>query len=278
MEKEITRHSNDIIMKSMAETFKDKTLHIFGLDTAKIKAVIPSEVPVVEVKDNRTDYIFLLEDDTLLHLEFMTTVSQQALYRFLLYDARLINRDKRQVNTAVIYSGRIDEAPGEIDRGSLRYKVTNIYMKSYDGDQEYIKLQQKIIANQPFQEEDILKLIFLPLMKSGLSEDQMAIQAAQLAKEIPGEIKTLVIGALLAVTDRFMAESNKRKLLEVLKMTQIEQWIREEGIKEGIKEGETRGKLEVAKNMLQLGMDVDTVYKVTGLSFEQVEEVKKQLQ
>ena len=47
-----------------------------------------------------------------------------------------------------------------------------------------------------------------------------------------GEFKTFVIGALVAVTDRFMSENYKKRLLEVLRMTQIEQWIREEGIKE----------------------------------------------
>ena len=69
----------------------------------------------------------------------------------------------------------------------------------------------------------------------------------ELAKDIQGEIKTFVIGAIVAITDKFMNEDYKRKLLEVLKMTQIEQWIREEGRLEGIKEGELKGRLETAR-------------------------------
>ena len=126
MDTEITWHSNDVIMKAMAETFKDKTLRVFGLNTAKILGVIPTVLPVLEVKENRTDYIFLLEDNTLLHLEFQTTVSLENLNRFLLYDARLINKDDRNVNTAVVYSGRIKIAPNQIKRGSITYKVTQI--------------------------------------------------------------------------------------------------------------------------------------------------------
>ena len=42
---EITKHSNDVIMKAMAETFKDKTLKIFGLDSARITGVIPTVLP-----------------------------------------------------------------------------------------------------------------------------------------------------------------------------------------------------------------------------------------
>lgn len=46
LDAEITRHSNDVIMKAMAETFKDKTLKIFGLNTARIAGVIPTVLPV----------------------------------------------------------------------------------------------------------------------------------------------------------------------------------------------------------------------------------------
>jgi len=123
---EITKHSNDVIMKAMAETFKDKTLKIFGLDSARITGVIPTVLPVLEVKENRTDYIFLLEDNTLLHLEFQTSVSEEVLKRFMLYDARLINKDERDVNTAVIYSGRIKKAPDRLKKGSITYKVANV--------------------------------------------------------------------------------------------------------------------------------------------------------
>ena len=62
MEAEVTRQVNDVIMKAVAGTFKDKTLKIFGLDTPRIKAVIPTVLPVLEVKENRTDYIFLLHE------------------------------------------------------------------------------------------------------------------------------------------------------------------------------------------------------------------------
>lgn len=134
-------------------------------------------------------------------------------------------------------------------------------------------------------EEEILKLVFLPLMKSSLTEDQMAVQAAELAKNIAGEIKTFVIGALVAVTDRFMSEDYKKRLLEVLKMTQIEQWIRQEGIKEGwqegikegIKEGEMKKAVETARAALKRGLPEDVVAEITGLDQETVRRLKAEL-
>ena len=163
-------------------------------------------------------------------------------------------------------------------------------MKAYDGDQEYRQLHEKIQNKEPLAEEEILKLIFLPLMKSNsFTEDQMAIQAAELAKNIEGEKKTFVIGALVAVTDRFMSEKYKKRLLEVLKMTQIEQWIREEGMKEGLKEGVKEGKkeglkegeikkaLETARAALKKGLPEDLVTEITGLDLETVRKLKGDL-
>jgi len=273
MEAEVTRQANDVIMKAVAETFKDKTLKIFGLHTPRIIGVIPTVLPVVEVKENRTDYIFLLEDDTLLHLEFTTKVTADALKRFALYDARLINRDDRNINTAVIYSGRVNEAPDKLERGSVSYKVTNVYMKDYDGDKEYRELHQKIEKQEPLDEEDILKLIFLPLMKSESTEDELAVQAVELAKHMAGETKTFVIGALVAVTDRFISEYYKKKLLEVLKMTQIEQWIREEGIKEGV----MKKALDTARAALKKELPEDVVAEITGLDLDTVRKLKAEL-
>ena len=53
--KEVTIHANDLIIKVMAQTFGAKTLKIFGLNTARAASVVPTVVPVVEARENRTD-------------------------------------------------------------------------------------------------------------------------------------------------------------------------------------------------------------------------------
>ena len=275
MDVKVTAHNNDVIMKSMAETFRDKSLKFFGLDTPRIVDVVPTVLPVLDVKVNRTDYIFLLEDSTYLHLEFQTTVSMENLYRFALYDARIINKDKVDVRTAVVYSGKIETAPERFRKGSLSYDVTNVYMKGFNGDKEYKKLQKKILKSKPLDDIDLLKLIFLPLMKSEISEDEMAIKAAELAKNILGDVKTFVIGAIIAITDKFMSEDYRKKLLEVLKLTHIEQMIREKGREEGLEEGENNKAIEIAKLAIKEGADVDFVVKITGLPKEVVLQLQK---
>ena len=46
------------------------------------------------------------------------------------------------------------------------------------------------------------------------SEEEMAIQAAELAKQIPHEpTKAFTIGAIVAITDKFLPEDYKKRLL-----------------------------------------------------------------
>ena len=117
LETEISGHNNDIIMKATAEMFKDKTLEVFGLKTAKIIDIMPTVLPIVEAREKRVDFVFLLEDETLLHLEFQTTISDDLLRRIAFYGARIFDRHNRVVNTAIIYSGRIESAPDLLQKG-----------------------------------------------------------------------------------------------------------------------------------------------------------------
>jgi len=277
LEMEISGHNNDIIMKATAAMFKDKSLEVFGLKTAKIVDIMPTVLPVVEAKEKRVDFVFLLEDDTLLHLEFQTTVPEDLLRRFAYYGARLVERHNMDVNTVVIYSGRIESAPELLEQGSLCYRVTNIFLKSMDGDAEYNKIKTLLEKGKDLEEVDLLKLILLPLMKSQQPVAEMTIKAAQLAKSANSRLTDFVIGSIIAITDKFLPEEYKRKLLEVLSMTQIEEWIREEGKVLGKAEGKAEGKLEAARNALKKGLSIEDIAEITNLPLETVQKLKAEL-
>jgi len=257
--------------------FKGKTLAVFGLKTAKIVDIMPTVLPVVEAKEKRVDFVFRLEDDTLLHLEFQTTVPEDLLRRVAYYGARIVERHNMDVFTAVIYSGRIESAPELLDKGSLCYRVTNVFLKNMDGDGEYQRIKTLIEQGQELEETDLFKLILLPLMKSQLPEAEMTIKAAELAKSSNGKSIGFVIGAIIAITDKFLPDEYKKRLLEVLRMTQIEEWLREEGKQEGMLEGKQEGKQEIARNALIEGIEPTIVAKITGLPLTTIQKIKVDL-
>lgn len=188
---EVAYHNNDIILKYMSEAFKDTALTFYGLDTPKIKAVIPTELPVLEVSEEAMDFVFLLEDDTYLHLEFQTTKGYGNLKRFLLYDARLLKKSNKKIRTAVIYSADINNAENRLDAGSIKYNIENIFMKKYNGDKIYLEIKRKIEQSIELSDLDKLNLIFLPLMSNSTDKNKSAVKAVELAKEIKDEEKRL---------------------------------------------------------------------------------------
>ena len=111
--------------------------------------MINVELTIVEVGTTSIDFIFLLEDDTYLHLEFQSTYSIDDLIRFAGYDLQLYKRDKRRIQTVVIYSSDVRKAADSIDIGSLVYAPTNVLMHEHDGDAVYYaELEAKIKNKQ----------------------------------------------------------------------------------------------------------------------------------
>jgi predicted transposase/invertase (TIGR01784 family) len=57
----------------------------------------------------------------------------------------------------------------------------------------------------------------------------------------------------------------------------IAEKLRMEGIKEGINKGINKGKMEIAKNMLSAGMDIEQIIKLTNLDKEKIKLLKEEI-
>lgn len=83
---------------------------------------------------------------------------------------------------------------------------------------------------------------------------------------MPPEIVMLLCGAIHSRL--ILEEMWQEALLKGLK----------EGKLEGELEGELKGKREVARNLLLLNVDIDTIVKATGLTMEEINTLEKQLE
>ncbi|MBZ4662706.1 MAG: hypothetical protein JG776_388 [Caloramator sp.] len=251
----ISHNNNDIILKYMAEAFKDTTLEFLGIKLPKIKSVIPTDLPIIDVKEEVMDFVFLLEDDSLLHLEFQTTYKKDDLIRFNLYDLRLYKKERKPVRTIVIYSADIndDNIITELRIGPNKlYKVEKILMKRFDGDRTLEHLKSVILSEKELTELDKLNLIFLPLMKSKKDKNELAITAVELAKEINDkDLKMFCISAIIAISDKFIDKEYINKLKEVFEMTKVGYLLKQEGIQQGIQQGINEGIIKAKKQDIE---------------------------
>lgn len=158
LESKIARQTKDIIQKYISGLFREVTLEFYGIKTARIRELINVELPVVEVAETSTDFIFLLEDDTYLHFEFQTTYNKRDIIRFATYDIRLYERDKRNINTVIIYSSDVKDSDTGLSIGSLVYNPSKVMLYEYDGNAIFKELELKINTGEELTDIDMLNL------------------------------------------------------------------------------------------------------------------------
>ncbi|MEK4127811.1 MULTISPECIES: hypothetical protein [Anoxybacillus] len=219
---DIAYNNYDIIFRNMTAQFKEKVLDFYGIRTAPIVRVEATDLPTIAVNDRRMDFLFLLADDTYLHLEFQTTFDEKDLDRFLQYDVSAYERYKKPIKTVVIYGADVEKVSEQKSYGSVQYEAQAVLMKKYNGDAIIQNLWTKVENGEELTDLDELHLIFLPLMRSSLNRSERAIETVEIAKRIKNEEKQVrLLATIIAVSDKFIDKEYVEKLMEVLSMARV---------------------------------------------------------
>lgn len=277
----------DAVMKSAMNIFTQSAVEFFGVDT-KIIAPVSTEIKNIEINTNYTDYTFYTEDGNYLHFEFQTTNKDSDLRRFLFYDASLVYRDNKKINTIVVYSSEIEGANTYLDAGSIKYSIETFYMKDINGDSTFEKLKEKVERGERLKDIEILNLTFVPLMSSTKSKSDRAIDSIKLANKIKdNENKLQCLSMLYALLDKFGDENIKKNIWEVFGMTEIGKLIREQGIKEGKEEGKVEtllkqlvkkfGKIPVGykENIKKLPTETIDIISIEIFDMKELKDIEK---
>lgn len=73
---------------------------------------------------------------------------------------------------------------------------------------------------------------------------------------------------------RYMTEEEDMRIIQNTRMKSAEKKGIEKGLEQGIKDGKAEEKISIAKNLLDLNMSINDISKATGLSVEQIENLK----
>lgn len=141
----------------------------------------------------------------------------------------------------------------------------------YHVNLEYI---QKICYNRPVNELSQLERCCMLLMAKTKEEAEMYAGEDLVMKKVSKKLEDLSSDE--KVIGLYDAELEAEKIY----MTRMES-AKIEGREEGIAEGRAKGReeginqrnIEIAKNLLQLNTDIETISKATGLSVEQIEKL-----
>jgi len=280
--KGITYQAKDVLFKTLSEMFKDKALIMYGLDYPKIVEMLPNEFPEVKANERRADSVFLLEDNSILLLEYESNNRIiENMYKYIDYVLRISkryydeNKSIRKVNVAVIYASNVEEADDNFNTGSVSIVVKSVFMKKYDGDIIYKEVEQKIKDGIRLQDVDLMNLILLPLMKSKKDKHELIKDTIELAKEVEDEKNQyFIIAGVLTSTDKFIDEEYANMVRSWLKMTKVEK-IFEKEKEEAMNQAEKGKAIEIAKNMLLDNEDIEKITRYTKLSIEEINKLKE---
>ncbi|MCL2158001.1 MAG: transcriptional regulator [Oscillospiraceae bacterium] len=272
----IAHQNKDIIFKILSETYKNKSLSVYGLELPRIKKILPTNLPTLQVDEKRADNIFMLEDDSILILEYESSSDAKNLIKYGHYAFRVTEAyydgKLRKVTIVVIYTGDIKTAGKTLDLGCVRLQVEQVFLSAFDGEAMYAEIERKVRANEPLSDEDVMRFIILPLTEKK-DKQELIEKTVNLAKQVGDEYtQNFIIAGILSATDKFIDKKYSNKLKGWLKMTKVGKLFEEEKI-EAINEK----MLEVAKTLLEKNVDILTIMESTGLSKATILKIKKTL-
>lgn len=303
LKNEIAYQNKDIASKIFAEKFAGKSLNVYGIDLPKIKQVLSTNLPVIQANELRMDNLFLLEDDTFLLVDYESTYKQENMLKYLNYVLRVLERYNKdygidmQIFVVIIYTADVSEevTRDTLDVHSVSMKLEQAYLSRLDSELIKADLTSHIKQGKKLTDEQLMQYIILPLTYSGEEKKKIAIKELfELTKDIKEEETQLfLLSGILVFTDKVIDEETAKQIKEWIRMTKVARLFEEEkleAVNEIINQKE-KEKIEavnevlyqkenavkqIAKNLLDSGIDILYIMKATGLTKRELEEIKNQ--
>ncbi len=256
----------------------------------KIKQILPTNLPQIQVNEMRIDNLFLLEDDSIAIIDYESDVKWENHLKYLNYIVRILERYKKeeipkQIRMIVIYTADVEKAPKEFSAGCLTLKMEQAFLSKIDSETVQEGIREKLEHGLPLSDDELMKLIILPLTYKGKEKKKQAVkEAVELAKKIVDkEEKTFVLSGILVFADKIIDSETAIYIKEVVRMTQVAELLLEEGREEGRREGRREGRQEgliLSGKIFQVVRECsdftnEKIAEEVGCSVEEVESTRK---
>lgn len=229
------------------------------------------------------DFAFMVGDEY-YNVEFQAgKINRKDYRRFSIYHTLLSDKyNVDNVSSIIICTEEIDKKTF-YKTNSISFKPILISLKDYDGDKFLNSIRDKIENNKEITMEEAYHLAYLPFYKNKMEAKEVLGEVLLLTNKIKGitqeEKDILKSGQTIAIDQFIKNPKEKKEFIEVLKMESetlniIKKEGIQEGIEQGIQEGREQGIFGVAEKMVKSKMPVSKIMEFTGLSKEQIENIK----
>lgn len=273
---DITYHNKDVASKTMAETLKGKTLSAFGLPKLKIVDILPTNLPAIESNELRLDNLFLLSDGSVAIIDYESVFDKTDFVKYLNYIVRVIkcyadqNNLKKltRIKMIVIYTADVEYAEAVYDLEGVTLVIEQAFLVHMDTDAAYQEIKESIEKKGILSDEELLKLMILPLTVKGSRKKQPVIIAAvNLAKGIKSRSQSIqALAGILTFSDKIIDKAYQKRIKEEMQVTQIGQMLIDEGIEKATE--------KLIRTMLIKHMTIEEINEFTDVPVEIIRRIK----
>lgn len=197
----------EALHKVLAQAYKGKNFAVLGIELPPIRELLPA----IPLRDGFIDSLFLLEDGAYAVVEYTSGCHKADMIKYPEQIAKIMERydngDGRfNLHLITIYTGDVERAESVFDFGCLILHPEQVFLSRMDENAELESIRQKIHSGFLLTDDDLLKLVVLPLSVPGSErKTQLFDEISSLAENIPDEEqRAFVLAAMTLATDGFI--------------------------------------------------------------------------
>ena len=276
MSEGIAYQNKDILFKILGQTYKEKSFAAYGIDLPPIKELLPTSLPKISANEKDIDNLFLLEDGTYAIVDYESEFKKLNKIKYLNYIARVMEKYYKEDETfnlrlIVIYTGDVKSAEPIYETNCFTLRMEQAFLSHIDGETAFESISQKLLSGIPLEDDDLMKLVILPLTMPGIEGKQKMLEkVVDLAGQVTDSRQQIfILSGVIVASDKFINREYLEQIRRRINMTQLGQLYEKEKIEYANKKNRELI-VEMAKSMLDEGIDFVKIMKVTGLTEDEL--------
>ena len=276
----IAYQNKDILFKILSQTYKEKSFAAYGIDLPPIRELLPTGLPKISANEKDIDNLFLLEDRTYAIVDYESAFKKLNKIKYLNYIARVMEKYYKEdenfnLRLIVIYTGDVQSAEPVYETNCFTLRMEQAFLSHINGEIAFNTISQKLQSNIPLEDDDLMKLVILPLTMPGMEGKQKMLEkVVNLAEQVTDEKQQIfILSGVIVASDKFINREYLEQIRRRINMTQLGQMYEKEKIEYAnrkVRENSIRERNNMAKSMLDEGFELVKIMKITGLTEDEL--------
>ncbi len=171
----------------------------------------------------------------------------------------------------VIYTGDVQSADSIYETNCFTLRMEQAFLSHIDGETAFQSIAKKLQSNLLLEDDDLMKLVILPLTMPGVEAKQKMLEkVVSLAEQVTDEKQQIfILSGVIVASDKFINREYMEQIRGRINMTQLGQMYEKEKIEYANKKNRELT-IEMAKSMLDEGINFVKIMKITGLTEEEL--------